>query len=249
MDNGTGGGASYGEPGEKTWWDLYGNLPPSKYDSTGAIGLPTFAQAIGQGLLNAVQALQNTVIGTANAAISGSPAGQVLNVAGVNTTIPNPDWTYGRSGPEMTGVHQASVAVGQIGWGALFAAAATWLGGVLGGPAGPSDVAGDLGPYAPGDVPNGYTVVRGGVKPPPSGQFSGAAGVDEVDAGAGVPNNQMQTTTAGQIRSNGGTVEVAPEGNPTNYRHVNVTQGGDVNQFGAPKPNPAPLQTRWTAQR
>jgi RHS repeat-associated protein len=106
----------------------------------------------------------------------------------------------------------------------------------------------DLGPHAPGDVPNNQVVVKGGTKPPDAGtQYSGSQGQTLGDASAGVPHNQVQPTTAGDIRNNGGTVDVAPElskGGNMNYQHVNVTDGPDGSTLGSPQPNPVPQDRR-----
>ena len=104
-------------------------------------------------------------------------------------------------------------------------------------------------PHAPGDVPDDYVIAKGGTKPPPKpGQtFSGAQGRDLYDAGRGVPHGQVQPSTAGKIRSQGGRVDVAPErtrSGTMNYRHVNVTEGGRSTTFGPPTPNPAPKADR-----
>jgi hypothetical protein len=91
-------------------------------------------------------------------------------------------------------------------------------------------------------------VVKGGTKPPPSGSgpYSGSQGATVEKAGRGVPHNQVQPTTAGQIRTAGGDVRPAPEpayeGGPINGQHVNVTGGQDA--FGPPQPNPAPASQR-----
>jgi hypothetical protein len=104
-------------------------------------------------------------------------------------------------------------------------------------------------PHAPGDVPDGYTIVKGGTQPPPEPgtTFSGSQGVDLYDASQGVPHGQVQPNTAGMIRSQGGQIEVAPEltrsGN-MNYQHVNVTEGGTETTFGPPQPNPVPKSGR-----
>ncbi|QSQ18952.1 RHS repeat-associated core domain-containing protein [Pyxidicoccus parkwayensis] len=112
---------------------------------------------------------------------------------------------------------------------------------------GPPTAATVLGPHAPGDVPDSYTVVRGGSSPMPEpGQvFSGSQGATLEEAAAGVPHGTIRTTTAGEIRASGGRVEVAPE--PTrsgtiNPRHVNVCEGGSC--FSAPRPNPVPAKLR-----
>jgi RHS repeat-associated protein len=101
--------------------------------------------------------------------------------------------------------------------------------------------------HAPGDVPNGRTIVRGGLgEPPPSGTYSGAQGTTLAEAGKGVPNGTVSATTAGQIRAVGGDVRPAPEpayeGGPINGQHVNVTGGQSA--FGSPEANPAPKSER-----
>lgn len=97
---------------------------------------------------------------------------------------------------------------------------------------------------APGDVPDHYIVVRGGVAPlPPLGVvFSGAAGVDKVDAARGVPHGQIRV----MIRANGGRVVRAPEvtrEGTINDRHVNVVEGAR-SSFGDLEPNPVPKGER-----
>jgi hypothetical protein len=98
-------------------------------------------------------------------------------------------------------------------------------------------------------VPDGATVVRGGMTLPlPGTTFSGAFGVDLHDAAAGVPHGKVSYTTAGAIRQNGGGVEYAPEeaypGGPINYRHVNVTLGPTGPAFSGPVKNPVPPDQR-----
>jgi RHS repeat-associated protein len=109
----------------------------------------------------------------------------------------------------------------------------------------PAAPAGD--PHAPGDVPNGQVVVRGGQgAPPATGTYSGAQGATEEEAGKGVPHGTVSTTTGGEIRAAGGDVRPAPEpahpGGPINGQHVNVTGGQSA--FGPPHPNPAPKPQR-----
>ena len=113
------------------------------------------------------------------------------------------------------------------------------------GKAGASEPLGDF--HAPGEVPNGNVVVRGGVNemPPPGTKISGAQGTTTAEAAQGVPHGTIRETTAGQIRENGGTVVVAPEktrAGTTNYKHVNVTEGKPT--FGEQKPNPVPRKER-----
>ncbi|MGO1073478.1 RHS repeat domain-containing protein [Lysobacter sp. CA199] len=104
-------------------------------------------------------------------------------------------------------------------------------------------------PHAPGDVPDEGVIVRGGQgdMPEPGTTFSGSQGGTVEEASAGVPHNTIRPSTAGEIRGNGGTVEVAPE--PTrsgniNGQHVNVTEGGRASSFGPPQPNPVLKEDR-----
>ena len=106
---------------------------------------------------------------------------------------------------------------------------------------------GDL--HAPGDVSDASVVVRGGTgeMPAPGTTFSGSQGRTVEDAGAGVPHGTIRTSTAGDIRSGGGRVDVAPE--PTrsgqvNGQHVNVTEGGTKSTFSPLQPNPVPKPER-----
>ena len=83
--------------------------------------------------------------------------------------------------------------------------------------------------------------------PAPGTTFSGSQGGTVTEAGAGVPHGTIRTSTAGEIRSGGGRVEVAPE--PTrsgqvNGQHVNVTEGGKTSTFSPPQPNPVPKVDR-----
>lgn len=92
-------------------------------------------------------------------------------------------------------------------------------------------------------------VVRGGTKPlPPAGEkFSGAAGRDLNEAASGVPHGTIRSTTAGEIRAGGGTVEHAPEmtrGGLLNELHVNICLGEGSCPFGDPMPNPVPSADR-----
>jgi RHS repeat-associated protein len=102
-------------------------------------------------------------------------------------------------------------------------------------------------PHAPGDVPDGQTVVRGGQGAiPTSGTYSGAQGANVEEAGKGVPHGTVSPTTAGEIRAAGGDVRPAPEpaypGGPVNGQHVNINGGQSA--FGPQQPNPAPKPER-----
>jgi hypothetical protein len=103
--------------------------------------------------------------------------------------------------------------------------------------------------HAPGDVPGSTVVVRGGAgeMPAPGTVFSGSQGRSVSEAAQGVPHGTIRTSTAGEIRTGGGRVEVAPE--PTrsgqvNGSHVNVTEGGQATTFSPPIPNPVPKVER-----
>ena len=132
-------------------------------------------------------------------------------------------------------------------------------GDVPGGSAGSNSAAGELPAALPTvSQPSGLAdsaadvisddavLARGGVQEIPSGTFSAGVGSTEEAAGAGVKNNQIQTSTARAVREAGGTVQYAPEpaypGGPTNYRHVNVTGGQST--FSKPKPNTAAKNLR-----
>ena len=101
-------------------------------------------------------------------------------------------------------------------------------------------------PHAPGDVPNANVIVRGGAgeMPAQGSAFSASQGRSVQEAGAGVPHGTIRTSTAGEIRSGGGKVDVAPE--PTragnvNFQHVNVAEGrGAPSSFSPPQSNPVP---------
>jgi hypothetical protein len=93
-------------------------------------------------------------------------------------------------------------------------------------------------------------IVRGGQSEMPgAGElFSGAQGETVEDAAAGVPHGTIRSTTAGEIRAGGGTVDYAPEFNSnvgaTNYQHVNVMLG-ESNPFSEPFGNPVPKSGRF----
>jgi hypothetical protein len=103
--------------------------------------------------------------------------------------------------------------------------------------------------HAPGDVPNGQVIVRGGQGAIPSGTFSASQGATLEEAGAGVRNGTIQPSTARAIREAGGEVRPAPEpaypNGPVNGQHVNVT--GGQNTFGPPETNPVPPTQRVPA--
>jgi hypothetical protein len=103
---------------------------------------------------------------------------------------------------------------------------------------------------APEGIADDAVIVRGGQSDMPgSGElFSGAYGDTVEDAGAGVPHGTIRSTTAGEIRAGGGSVEYNPEYNEnvgaTNYQHVDVTLG-DTNPFSDPFQNPVPKSGRF----
>ena len=75
-------------------------------------------------------------------------------------------------------------------------------------------------------------IARGGQGAmPDAGEiFSGSQGRTVGEAGQGVVHGSFRTTTAGELRAAGGSVEPDPEWNPTvgetNYQHVDVCPGG-----------------------
>lgn len=97
--------------------------------------------------------------------------------------------------------------------------------------------------------PDANIIVRGGQAglPPPGTPFSGAFGATLEEAASGVPHGTIRSTTAGAIRSRGGTVTHAPEltrSGVLNPRHVNITQGPGPSTFSEPFPNPVPKVNR-----
>ncbi len=94
-------------------------------------------------------------------------------------------------------------------------------------------------------------IVMGGTKPvPAAGEvFSGMQGRTLEEAAAGVPHNQVQWTTAGDIRKAGGSVLPNPEFNPKvgakNYQHVDVCLGSGSCNWRGPLPNPVPSAARF----
>jgi len=100
-------------------------------------------------------------------------------------------------------------------------------------------------------IPDATVIVRGGQGelPPPGEVFSGSLGSTLEDAAAGVRHGTVRSTTAGDIRAGGGTVEPNPELDPrvgqTNYQHVDVCLGSGPCPFGEPIPNPVPKSGRF----
>ena len=112
----------------------------------------------------------------------------------------------------------------------------------LAGPASALPVGGEPFP------PNSSIVVRGGrgEVPPAGTTFSGAYGATLEEAASGVPHGTIRSTTAGAIRSNGGSVIHAPEltkSGVMNNLHVNITEGGPT-AFSDLFPNPVPRANR-----
>lgn len=97
-------------------------------------------------------------------------------------------------------------------------------------------------------VPDSHVIVRGGIgeMPAPGTVFSGSMGMTLEQAASGVPNGSLRVSTAGAIRSSGGTVQAIPEGVPINLRHVNVVEGGAASAFSPVQPNPVPKPFRWS---
>ncbi|MBK7193244.1 MAG: hypothetical protein IPH80_12255 [Myxococcales bacterium] len=103
--------------------------------------------------------------------------------------------------------------------------------------------------HLPGDVPDNWTVVRGGASPMPAPGtvFSASMGADAQGAAAGVPHGQIRTSTAGAVRAAGGDVRPAPEATRSgnvNGQHVNVTEAGSTTTFGDLFANPVPKPER-----
>jgi hypothetical protein len=97
-------------------------------------------------------------------------------------------------------------------------------------------------------VPDGYAVVRGGIKPiPPLEEtFSAVVGPDLQAAASAVPNGQVRVATAGEIRQQGGIVEWLPEisaHGTLDEQHVHVTERG-ATSFSEPRPSPVPKRLR-----
>jgi hypothetical protein len=69
------------------------------------------------------------------------------------------------------------------------------------------------------------------------------------EAAQAVPHGTIRSTTAGEIRASGGTVEPNPEFNEnvgrTNYQHVDVCLGDSPCPFGEPQANPVPKSGRF----
>lgn len=102
--------------------------------------------------------------------------------------------------------------------------------------------------HAPGDVPDDWIVIRGGVgAPPPQGtEFSASQGATLAEASATVPNNQVRVTTAKAIRGAGG--RVSPNPTDDNPLHVHVTESC-TSTFSDPVPNPVPKPQRVKSRK
>ena len=103
-------------------------------------------------------------------------------------------------------------------------------------------------------VPNDHIIVHGGTGPipTPGTTFSGAAGPTLEAAAAAVPHGQIRATTAGAIRSQGGTVTWEHQLSrwlTPNPQHVNILEGGTSSSFPDPMPNPIPRRDRIDADR
>lgn len=91
------------------------------------------------------------------------------------------------------------------------------------------------------------TTLVGSEVPAPGEVFSGAYGDTMEEAASGVPHGQIRQTTAGQIRVDGRTVDIAPE--PTrsgvlNARHVSNCLGTGRCPSGPLGPDPVPKSGR-----
>ncbi len=97
-------------------------------------------------------------------------------------------------------------------------------------------------------VPDEFTVAHGGTTPlPPAGaKFSCTAGPSVEAAAAALPHGQLRSTTAGAIRTRGGTVKWESEMSRyavLNQQHVNVVEVGPTS-FSELQPNPVPRKLR-----
>jgi len=95
-------------------------------------------------------------------------------------------------------------------------------------------------------IPDSTIIAHGGTREvlyPPGEVFSGSQGQTVTEAGQGVVHGKFRWTTAGDIRTAGGTVEPAPEMNPIvgkiNYQHVDVCLGEGACQWSDLVPNVA----------
>jgi len=92
-------------------------------------------------------------------------------------------------------------------------------------------------------ISDSRVIARGGQSAMPNAGevFSGAQGRTVEEAGQGVVHGSFRSTTAGEIRAAGGSVEPAPEFNPTvgemNYQHVDVCLGGGACEWSELTPN------------
>jgi len=99
-------------------------------------------------------------------------------------------------------------------------------------------------------VPDSAIIVRGGqaYAPQPGSVISAQMGSNAAEAAAGLPHGTVRVTTAREIRSAGGTVELMPEpvypGGPMNTWHVNITEGANPAFPGGGTPSPVPKADR-----
>jgi RHS repeat-associated protein len=218
------------------------------------------------GAVKTIGGVAETLLGAAAIAAPGAnlatgAVGAVAAGHGIDTTIAGARqvWT-GKPTATLTqqGIENVSLAAGAdpstaatigafgdagIGIGASFGAG--WVSSAARGTAIAGGRSGMVDFYGPGDVPNGFSVVRGGTQPmPPAGQpFSGAYGPTLETAATGVPHGTIRSTTAGAIRDAGGTVKVAPEplrSGQMNPIHADVVEGSCPSVFGPPIKNPVP---------
>jgi hypothetical protein len=101
------------------------------------------------------------------------------------------------------------------------------------------------------EIADSTIIARGGQgeMPPPGELFSGSRGQTVAEASQGLRHGTVRTTTAGQIRASGGTVDIAPEfdnvANAINHQHVNICLGPLGCTWSDPFPNPFPKSSRF----
>ena len=215
--------ADFGNPQSLNLYSYVKNNPLCDTDPTGHCdpGSPGCALQ----LVQAINNFANDVSGYVGSFFTGAAKEELSTVRDNLGLSPAPELNPSND------VERAGAALTQSGQ----TAAAVLLPFVTGGEGGPAE------------VPDAHFVVRGGQgEIPSSGTYSGAHGATIEDAASGVPHGTIRSSTAGDIRNSGGSVESAPEpaypGGPTNERHVNIQGGQDT--FSEPKPNPVPRSQR-----
>jgi RHS repeat-associated protein len=219
--------------------------------------------SFGDHATNAGKWAWNTFAETIEASEAINPAAPVKKALGLQIELPRLDYNgKGLATPATLQVVSLVGAARSVGTGlakvvkgtgkarAAVADDVAEAGASLRQPAAGRGADAGLGPHAPGDVPNGWTVVKGGTNSPPTPgtTYSGSIGRDLPEAAAGVPHNPIWRATAGEIRQSGGTVEVLPElharSGTMNYQHVNVVETFAPSSFRPTGRNPVPNDKR-----